>query len=154
MRVQNVVIAVLLLALAGCADPYDQGMQAYEQGHWQEAIEHFGKVRKLSGQYTESLTMISRAHFQLGKEAYERGEWLVALESMQGVGRSDENYPLAREMIDGSHFQLGRAAYRQQHWSEAVGRLGIVREDFVHYDEAQSLFVKARAELEEDEVVE
>ena len=148
MSARRLLIGVLLLLVTGCADPYEQGMQAYEQGVWEEAIAHFERVRKLSGRYTEALAMISKARFQLGKEAYERGAWQEALEQLEWVDRRDENYPEARELIDGSNFHLGKEAYDRREWTEAVGRLGAVRQTGAHYEEAQALFIKANAELE------
>ena len=148
MRARRLLTGVLLLLATGCADPYEQGMQAYEQGAWEEAIAHFEKVRKLSGHHREALAMISKARFQLGKAAYERGDWQEALEQLEWVGRRDEDYDNARELVDGSHFHLGEEAYDRGEWTEAVGRLGVVRQTSVHYEEAQVLFVKAQAELE------
>ncbi len=148
MRALQLLTGVLLLLVTGCADPYEQGIQAYEQGVWEEAIAHFEKVRKLSDHRREALAKISKARFHLGKEAYERDDWQEALEQLEWVGRRDEDYDSARELIDGSHFQLGKEAYDRREWTEAVGRLGAVRRTSAHYKEAQALFVKAKAERE------
>ena len=148
MRARQILTGMLLLLVTGCADPYEQGRQAYEQGAWEEAIAHFEKVRKLSGHHSEALAMISKARFQLGKAAYERGDWQEALEQLEWVGRRDEGYDSARELVDGSHFHLGKEAYDRGEWTEAIGRLGAVRQTSAHYEEAQILFLKAQAERE------
>lgn len=146
MRAQWLLTGVLLLLVIGCADPYEQGMQAFEQGAWEEAIGHFEKVRTLSDRYTESRTMISKARFHLGKEAYERGDWQEAMKQLEGVGRRDEGDYDAQELIDGCNFHLGKEAYDRRDWAEGVGRLGVVHKTSAHYEEAQVLFVKAQAE--------
>jgi len=148
MRARQLLTGVLLLLVTGCADPYEQGMQAYKQGAWEEALAHFEKVRKLDDQYTEARAMISKARFQLGQEAYARGDWREALEQLKGMDRRDEDEYDAQEMIDGSHFHLGKEAYDRGEWSEAVAHLGAVHQTSGLHKEAQTLFVQAQAEQE------
>ena len=135
------------LILAGCGDPYEKGMQAYNEARWKEAIVHFQRVMKSSGQRQAAREMIAQARFNQGKEAFEQKKWDEAIDYLAKVKSDDPHYTPAREMIGCTFFYIGQEAYRRQDWSEARKYLNIVRSNCSKYEEALTLAAKVREKL-------
>ena len=133
--------------LVGCGDPYEKGMQAYSEARWKEAITHFEKVSRSSGQQITAREMIARARFNQGKEAFGQKNWAEAIEYLAKVKSDDPNHDQAREMIGCTYFYMGQEAYERQDWAEARKYLNIVRSHCSKYKEALVLATKVKEKL-------
>lgn len=135
------------LILVGCGDPYEKGMQAYNEARWKEAIAHFKKVMKSSGRQRATREMIAKAQFNQGKEAFEQKNWEEVIEYLAKVKSDNTHYTQAREMIGCTYFFMGKEAYERQDWTEARICLNIVRSHCSKYEEALALAAKVKEKL-------
>lgn len=135
-------LLLVALILAACGSPYENGMQAYEKGHWKEAIKHFQEVKGWDEHSEEAESMIAKASFNIGKAAYESGNWDEALEYLPEA--KTERYAEAKEMIGLAYYNKGREAIEREDWSAAINNLLMVRPECSCYDDARNLLVEAK----------
>ena len=126
----------------------EKGMQAYSEARWKEAIAHFEKVSRSSGQQIAAREMIAKAQFNQGKEAFGQKNWDEAIEYLNKVKSDDPNYVQTREMIGCTYFYMGKEAYKQQDWAQARICLNIVEWHCSKSEEALVLAAKIKERLQ------
>ncbi len=141
-RTRILLLMLSSLVLVACASPYDRGMQAYEEGRYQESIEHFESVKAWDEHADDAEVMISRASYKAGRQAYENGNWDKALQFLNQVRR--DRYADARDLMGDVYYQKGREAYEEQNWTTAINHLLMVRPESGKYQEARRLLAEVR----------
>lgn len=143
--------AALLLVMTACGNPYKDGVKAYNEGRYEEAIEHLRKVRRLSREREDAEAKIAGAYFQMGKRAYEEKKWPQAIELLSEISRNDADYQEARGLMGGSRYFLGKAALERGETEEATALLYLVRKDCEYHAAAQELLQELTGESEAEE---
>lgn len=131
--------------LVGCGDPYEEGMQAFEQEKWAEAVAAFKRVPNLDKRHDAAGAKASEAYFQLGKQAHAQKDWPKTLEYLGHVRRNDDRYEEGRLLMDVARFHLGKAAFEKEDWSAAIELLSLVRKECEHREKARELLAEAQA---------
>jgi len=142
MRCRLFPLLIVVLPLIACNSPYENGMEAYNQGKWKEAIGYFEKEDKWSDNIEEAEEMIAKACFNIGKEAIEQKRWDEAVEYLYRV--KDDNYEISRDMIGDVYYERGKEAFERKDWDSAIKSLILVRPTCSKYGDAKELAAKAK----------
>ena len=119
-------LALLLVACGGwtwdilrAPDPdVERGNQAYADGRYAEALEHY----EAAGKRGED----ARLHFDRGASLYKLGEAAEAAERAELLGKAEEEFSRAADTTDlalksRAYFNLGNTFYLRERWDEAIG---------------------------------
>ena len=126
--IHGLLLSGAILLLAGCGDPYEEGMQALEQEKWEEAATAFKRVPNLDKRHDEAEAKESEAYYQLGKLAHDQKDWPKVMAHLGMFGRWDTRYEEGRALMDVARFHLGQAAYEKADWHGDLRSPGCLRQ--------------------------
>ncbi len=125
----------------GASDAFHQGIQAYEAGQTEEALNAFERALAVNSGFVEASVWAGRTSLELGLPVRARGYWNRVLEADPGDRRAIYFRDLAQAQIDwgvdaADAFYRGQVLYEQQ-------QLAAANEAFVAAARANSEFADA-----------
>lgn len=139
---------LVTVCLTGCADPYVEGMAAYDASAWEVALENLAAVNTTHDHYIEARDLLPELRFRAGRTAYEDGRWPRALALLRDVREHEPRYAAAQDLIGCTFYRMGAEAFERGDYAEAQRLAGIVRSSCSHADEARVLVARARKRLQ------
>jgi len=109
--------------LAKAVQTYQMGMDLYEAGRYQEAIQVFGEAARLSPNAdvrTTSNRMISNCYTMIGHQYLQQGQWAQAAQAYQIALRYDPGNAVAYVQLGGIYEKLGRTGEAGEAWNKAM----------------------------------
>lgn len=148
MRAYCASIALVALAVAGCGDPYRQGMMAFEQGRWQEAVQNLERVSATdTDHFFEARDSLQVAYFNAGQQAHDENNREAAVQFLKHVKKGDPNFEKAEDLMGCIFYDRAQEAFEAGDFSEAVRLCNIVRTNCRRYEAARQLTKVAREKM-------
>lgn len=149
----RVLCAVMaLVVLAGCQDPYEAGLQAFERGDWKTALDRFERVDPFHMHFRDAQVMIKESIFGAGEAAFRAERFDEAIGWYRQLKEKDAHYAEARSQIGLSFYGMARQEMTAGNPEEALRLANIVRASCECYDDARELAHEAKRRIEAGEV--
>ncbi len=145
-----VLVAVLVVA---CEDPYQAGLQAFEDSDWATAIDRLERVAPFHLNYRDAQQLIRESQFAGGVEAIDKGQWELAVRYLRQIDERDPNHAAARDHVGAAFYEMARRAFAGGDSKEALRLSHIVHSTCSRFDEARDLARQARRRLDEEEAL-
>lgn len=141
-----VLVAWVLIA---CQDPYESGLQAFDDGEWSTAISRLKRVDPFHLHFRDAQDLIRQSIYNAGIDAFEEAEWVTSVDYLKRVKESDANFSAARDYIGASFYGMAEQAYNEGDYQEALRLSNIVRSTCSRYELARDLAQRTQRLLDE-----
>lgn len=140
--------ALAVLMLVACEEPYDAGLQAFEAGEWDTAVNRLERVAPFDLRYRDAQELIRQSLFKAGEQAFDAGRWRQAVGYFRQTAESDTGYATARDRIGVSFYEMSREALGTGDAAEALRLSNIVHSTCSQYAAARDVAHDARRQIE------
>ncbi len=145
--------ALAAVVLVGCEEPYDAGVQAFDAGHWDEAIGRLERVSPFHLNYKDAQELIRQSLYKAGEDAFDDGRWNQAVGYFRQTAESDPNYATAQDRIGVSFYESARQALGKGDTAEALRLGNIVQSTCSQFAAARDIARDARRQLKDQQEV-